>query len=303
MKEKIAVNEIIENQIEFRYEYYISSGGKNIVDRNLPLYEKFDSDFRRYSCFSELTEKRLGATVISDKVLMDMLETTITEIKKVLNAVKKKKYLLALAGMGGSGTNFIHWTYRLANIISVRGIFSDVIMYDRETFETSNVYRIPFLLDSYGSTMKVHMIPKRYDMTLSISEISKITAYINDTAIESLEYAMDRLRPIIYGAPSVNARAMMTESKVPFFAATHQDNRATLVLNPAIENDGLVMETYGKINLNTFFYNQLVMTWEFLKYLAKSSYAELTEPGKTEEIVALETKGHTFKSSGKVYRL
>ena len=71
---------------------------------------------------------------------------------------------------------------------------------------------------------------------------------------------------IIYGAPSLSARAEMTEFG-NFIAATHANTSCSLWLNPKQEQD-IQVESYGMIQLGAFFMNQLRMAIGLLEVLA-----------------------------------
>lgn len=103
---------------------------------------------------------------------------------------------------------------------------------------------------------------------------------------------------IVYGAPDIESRKLFSKalnrdfSERPnyydncladhikaFISATHGDDSCGLVINPSyLENESnLMMESYGIIQLNVFFFNQLKLAISFLEVLEKYSLDELNE--------------------------
>lgn len=103
---------------------------------------------------------------------------------------------------------------------------------------------------------------------------------------------------IVYGAPDIESRKLFSKAinrDLPerpnyydncladhikaFISATHGDDSCGLVINPNyLENESnLMMESYGIIQLNVFFFNQLKLAISFLEVLEKYSLDELNE--------------------------
>ena len=103
---------------------------------------------------------------------------------------------------------------------------------------------------------------------------------------------------IVYGAPDIESRKLFSKAinrDLPehpnyydncladhikaFISATHGDDSCGLVINPSyLENESnLMMESYGIIQLNVFFFNQLKLAISFLEALEKYSVDELNE--------------------------
>lgn len=103
---------------------------------------------------------------------------------------------------------------------------------------------------------------------------------------------------IVYGAPDIESRKLFSKALnrdfperpnyydncladhiKAFISATHGDDSCGLVINPSyLENESnLMMESYGIIQLNVFFFNQLKLAISFLEVLEKYSVDELNE--------------------------
>lgn len=83
---------------------------------------------------------------------------------------------------------------------------------------------------------------------------------------------------VYYGAPDLETRRQFTDSGWNFISATHGDNDCSLRLKPMIDQN-LQTESYGMIQLNSFFFNQLAMTIGLLKFLADD---DIDEDGKNK---------------------
>lgn len=72
---------------------------------------------------------------------------------------------------------------------------------------------------------------------------------------------------VLYGAPDIESRS--TLSKIGnFISGTHSGNSCSLWLNPH-QDSSMQVETYGSIQLSSFFMNQLSMAIELLKFLSE----------------------------------
>ena len=116
-----------------------------------------------------------------------------------------------------------------------------------------------------------------YARTLSsvVHKHDKFLETIKD--IPSIQLVNNKLKSkiVTYGAPSIANRNFLS-SLGNFVSATHANNTASLWLNPT-SDDNLQIETYGLIQLNSFFMNQLSMAIEFLKILATPGTLELQD--------------------------
>lgn len=166
---------------------------------------------------------------------------------------------------------------------------SDLSDYMQNNYSSRRNYR--------HSIAKVKTIP-----TNSLKALSTKTPYIekmrlygyafNDTHVEKI-YDW-----IVYGAPDINSRkefsqvrntprsdlhsyadVLYKEHVKAFISATHGDNDCSLVINPEYSETeaNLMVESYGIIQLNVFFFNQLKLAISFLEVLEKYTSDELSQ--------------------------
>lgn len=286
MNKQIKINNIIFTQIENRYHFlndmrYASKSyyNKLIVDGFLPMYiaKSIASNntvepraiIQEGYAISDRTAKEFGVRQLHISELVTMIGYTKTDIGKLLQAVKRKELNLVLIGLGGTGSNFLYFLNKMAEWTGKIEIFKTLRGYDPDVLDVSNLPRIPFVPtkrdidnEEVDVPLKAKALPIEYGI---ISSGYKL--YTSKLLPQQLEVArMQAHSTVVYGAPDMATREAFTNSKYTFIAATHSDNRFSLIENPEIDQD-LIIETYGKINLGIFFINHLMMTIKFLEHL------------------------------------
>jgi hypothetical protein len=114
-------------------------------------------------------------------------------------------------------------------------------------------------------------MPEKFE---ALSE-SRITKYSEKVELpQHVGDIMSHGYSLIYGAPELETRTLFNDANLTYFAATHQENKAKLSINPEVDAD-MALETYGKINLGIFFLNQIEMTIQFLKFIGEHTRAEI----------------------------
>lgn len=293
-KKTIDINDIIFEKIKFRYEFIsyelrrIKKVGSILMDSFYPaeigraLINQRDLSnvqIDRGYCISQGAAKELNQRKLHVSELTTMLGYTKTDITKLLQIVKNRRLSATLVGLGGTGSNFLHWMYEICEWTGKTKIFKRVISYDDDYFDIPNMLRIPFLPENntITSSKKTNCIPKKYMI------IAEADNFIEKrmTKEDMSKYSELTNTHFIYGAPDIKTRSELSKEAVTFFAATHRDNEYSVVANPDVDNE-LMVETYGKINLSFFFLNHLSMTIKFLEYLAEGN--PLSEVGKNQEI-------------------
>ena len=277
MKKQININDLIFEKIKFRYHFFSSTrnttprtNGKIIIDSLYPSeiartimnqdgYRPDSYGYKRGYAISERVAIDLDSRKLHISELVTMLGYTKTDISKILQTVKNKKFSIILVGLGGTGSNFLHWMYEMTQWVGKTEIFQTLEGYDDDDFDIPNMLRIPFIPQFNSkskSAKKANTIPNKF-RNLASQYIIKA---------ERLTIPTKRRNSFVYGAPDIKTREVLSKSGIPFFAATHRDNEYSIVENPDVDND-LMMETYGKINLAMFFLNHLSMTIDFMKHL------------------------------------
>ena len=304
MKKTIQINNHIFEKIKFRYHLMDTGSihnrtvmGRMLLDSFYPYGLATVITGRRTEmitpggsrdgyCISERVSRDMNARKLHISELVSMLGYTKTDITKLLQAAKNKEYNVALVGLGGTGSNFLHWMYEMCEWTGKKGIFQTITAFDDDSFDVPNMLRIPFIPE-FNSTnftaKKVACIPKRY----GISSSGRFKQYNRRMTTDDLKATITgyATNTVVYGAPDIGTREWLSAHNYGFIAATHRDNEFSLVENPDVDND-LMMETYGKINLSMFFLNHLTMTIEFLKHLStREETFTTTDATKNREIL------------------
>ncbi len=284
-KKQIQINDILFEKISHRYDFYDSVRiwnrgkiNKMLLDtfypfdialsirNNIGIKKYITTQINGYA-ISERVAEDTGARKLHISELVTMLGCTKTDITKMLQHVKNLELNCILVGLGGTGSNFLHWLYEMSEWTGKSQIFNKIEAYDDDEFDIPNMLRIPFI-PQYGTEdneapLKVNCIPLKFNNTTR-----KFITYAEKLTIDNLTSGTIRPRKntFVYGAPDIATREFLSAEDYTFFAATHRDGEYSIVENPSVDND-LMLETYGKINLSKFFLNHLSMTIDFLLYL------------------------------------
>ena len=286
MKKQIPLNHLIFEKVKFRYDfldmgrvYDRGARGKLLLDTFYPMILAREIAYPVNGVLKLPTNRDLGGFAISERVaedlscrhlhiseLVTMLGYTKTDISKLLQAVKNKAMNITLVGLGGTGSNFLHWLFQMSEWTGKNLIFHTVHAYDDDEFDIPNMLRIPFIPEfksAQQTAKKVDCLPRKFEETASRWYTHPIRLEQNHLT-QSGAGNIDR--SVVYGAPDIATRAWLSASPYTFIAATHRDSEFSLVENPAVD-DELMMETYGKINVSKFLLNHLTMTIKFLEHL------------------------------------
>ena len=299
---KSFMKDYLREQIRTRYGFFErpSSGLSNVVlDSFFPrlMYNysmsiaqlRLDESFPRTACaISPLVAECLNVKRIQTEQLCRVLGYDTKAIKALIDTVRAKKINIVFAGAGGTGMNTSYWLTELCTMVHAIDLFDRVCVFEPEIIEYSNMFRFPISLaaytdaiSNYDSPYKMRLIepmaqklsakkPVFVYTLLNAAEIGyrDTTYFFNSSWDRENGQYIKTTKPntIIYGAPSLSARAEMTQLG-NFIAATHANTSCSLWLNPKQEQD-IQVESYGMIQLGAFFMNQLRMAIGLLEVLA-----------------------------------
>jgi len=295
MKKQIQINDLIFQKIKFRYDFYDSvrvwdkmTANKLFIDTFYPFdiassirdnqkTRTYITSGRNGYAISERVAEDTGARRLHISELITMLGYTKTDITKMLQHVKNLELDCVLVGLGGTGSNFLHWLYEMSEWTGKSQIFHKIRAFDDDEFDVPNMLRIPFIPQyrtiENEAPFKTKCIPLKFNNASVI--FVPVNRKLTEEDLSSHRIGMIR-KTFIYGAPDIATRTFLSRGEYTFFAATHRDGEYSIVENPDVDND-LMLETYGKINLSKFFLNHLSMTIDFLRYLPTR-----TEPYDTQ---------------------
>ena len=226
---------------------------------------------------SPLTADLTGAKQIPlTTILTTILKQDLSTLHTTLLAIKRAKLTVIFTGTGGTGINTICWLSSICDHFGITDLFHTIHVYESDYVDFSNIFRFPLPLSTYTNKSDAKL-PKVDLIKSKITTLSSVVFYHNKflTQLSDIPATLldgETLKPscVIYGAPSIYNRNFLS-SLGAFVSATHANNTASLYINP-ISDDILQVETYGLIQLNSFFINQISMALGFLDILASGSY-------------------------------
>jgi len=275
------------------YHSSISSNGEERVIRYFN---------RRDFVISEAFSNRFGIRKIQLETLVNVLGFEKKYIRDILVKISMRRLNIVYVGFGGTGVNTHYWLSELASWCNIQDIFKKAIVMDEDTIDFTNILRFPMDMNTYHQkSCKVRRgaIEPMYKTNLATDfagiytyGIQKINSRLswnfrNDTLFE-IGVNVDKPRnekvsaksdTIFYGAPDIPTREMLSD--VIFIAATHGDNECSLHIRPKVDTQ-LQQESYGMIQLNAFFMNQLRMAIAFIELIAKDDFSEIVKQPDNE---------------------
>lgn len=245
---------------------------------------------------SPLFANILGIRQLPVEELCAVLGYTIKDIRQLLRAVRSKQLHMTMVGFGGTSINTIYWLDQMSKMTSSIKLFKELVIYENDTLEFSNLLRLPVNIYSlpefnakrysYNSAPSKLALLGNMANTLTATPVYTITSYMDATRNPTVrrDYNNDgtitinaRHKYFTYGAPDIETRSEL--SKIGhFISATHADKTCRIDLNPE-QDTNLQVESYGVISLGAFFMNQLRMAIGLLELLASDQ--DLMEQNKT----------------------
>ena len=232
---------------------------------------------------SGLVADTLNVKQIPVSELIRVLGYTTEDIRRLLRAVKRKDLTMVFAGAGGTGMNTAYWLTELCELTTIYKPFKKIYVYEEENIEVSNMLRFPFSYRHYDRplpdlpTTKLQVISQFVDRlsqqvpVYNNRFIRLGTIYAPDDWTDRTPEGVPCTKPdtFVYGAPNLQHRNEMAQLG-NFIAATHADISCAIWLNPHQDAD-IQVESYGMIQLGSFFMNQLRLAIGLLELLASDT--------------------------------
>lgn len=265
----------------------------------------------------------LGVQRMEIEQLCLVLGYTKKAIAKLCRDVKKKNKTFVFVGAGGTNINTAHWLTEMCKMSNVQGIFKEVRVFERDTAELSNLLRFPkdpatirakasiigndklnIIADDVEYLGRYCEFHRKYipDSTNKYPPYLYKTTSIRNPDTNALERIETTLRnpenTVLYGAPTIESRDAISKGG-NFICATHADSSCSMWLNPKQGDDlNIQIESYGMIQLGTFFVNQLKMAITLLELLASE---DLDLSMQDQELLDYSFDGTTIGTTDRVY--
>ncbi len=262
----------IKNDIEHRYVTGLNVSSYElsgiICDVVAPTYiADFTSiDNLEVKTISPTLAKNIGVSSIPFNMLIKLADLDMKKIKKSLLEIKRKELTFVSVGYGGLSMNVLHFLSLLSYRSGVEQAFKELHVFENDNIDYSNILR--FYKDMYEFQGVQGKSVKKTDVFNELNLASKTILHryrLDSKRIEKYFDAED-LNPIYFGAPDYETRMSVLKDR-NFLFAGHSGDMTTLIKSPIIESD-LASETYGTINLTSFFINMLKITEATLNSIA-----------------------------------
>jgi len=208
--------------------------------------------------------------IIPFEELLRMLEIDINEVAENLQKIKDKKLHLAVVGYGGMCINTLTFMSKLVTITGVYIPFFKITLFEADNISATNAYRvykdissIPWLVNNRRPANKLELFREEKILARTIKKEYKFLGEEEVTALKA-----ENTNLVLFGAPNFKTRQLLENED--FLFAGHQNNSVMLITRPHINSD-ITIETYGKVDIDTFFINILLNTIETIKFLASDT--------------------------------
>ena len=259
---RLSIGNHIKESIKHRYfvdaAFDYDKRGKSIVDKFFPSFFVYDHNISKNAAF---ISKFLSVYTQSKHIPFGELLRCFTDdasLRRLLAKVKSKKHRISLIGYGGMGINLVHFISLMCERVDIKHIFRSLKIYEEDNLSFSNTFRIYKDITRYPSTISAQNKLKLFDETNLSKEIKLVNSRFNTDHLHKDE--------LYIGAPDFATRDILREYN--FIFTGHKDDSVVLVSKPLV-NDAMTIESYGSINLATFFLNLIAVTLELLKQLGE----------------------------------
>jgi len=231
---------------------------------------------------SPLTANLFDAELIPTETLCRLLGYSKRKLNTLFTKVKDRKLTIGFVGAGGTGINTIYWLSQISDFLGMSNIFECVDIFDEDVLEFSNLLRFPIdprVVQLHSATpFKVNLAYKlACNLSRDVDTYRHYLPSVEEFGSSGMPYGYTtgndetRSNVVLYGAPEIGSRDALSNIG-NFICATHADTSCSVHLNPTHGNDlNIQVETYGKIQLSSFFMNQLKMAITLIEILADTS--------------------------------
>ena len=222
-------------------------------------------------CINPNLAKLLGIKQIETIELLNLLGISLKDIQKYLKKIKTKDFNLVFGGFGGAMTNFAYWLEEFCRLTNVTYPFKKIYVLDDDSFELTNLFRIPLdwltPIADYNtkSNRKVTLVQR---LCYSAQEITGLPIRVSLDSLQKLNNKATY--SALIGSLDISTRFLQF-NPYPFLIPLHHNDNIVIYKDLSEESGkNIMVESYGQINLNYFFFNMIKMTFELIKELAEN---------------------------------
>ena len=285
------------NKIIYTNDITDKSNVYSIMDKNiLRGFNSLDENVAAYNKNLVILNPNLSffAQSINKTIPIEHLLALFDIDEKELKAnMKKVSYLtnpIVSLGLGGLMSNFLYWSDRLREYFGLDYLFKQLVVFEPDTLEFSNLFRIPLNWKDFkipepveNRSLSLFLDPKlslkydnKYNKLLLLQSVRNLSPKIRQFVDEFKRIELKNC--VLIGAPDLNTRKAIFNSysdndyyNISFLCTTHINNTFSIDVFPDFDRE-LVVETYGSIDLNKFLLNMFRMTVELIRILANKEF-------------------------------
>lgn len=295
---KINFNNFMNNEVLRKYSLendvrLFNKNGKDLIsieDDKAPLFmflnklnnnqygeEKISKEKETYFINPNMA-KMFRGNVLGLDLMLNMLGYSTKEVFELLKKVSNKKLSLAIIGLGGTMSNFVYFATELAKLFKLeKNVFKNVVVYENDNLEVSNLPRIPldYITPIFTQNDIYSNLQKKVLMLYNVDKLA-------DNVVSCIrkinpQYKIEENFNFIIGTPDISTRTSISEFSKNFICPMHSDNELYIYIAPKVVNSDLMYETYGRIRLSKFFFNMLEMTIQCLRLMLNNDLSDKAE--------------------------
>jgi len=269
----ISIKRHITDAVKHRYltDLNVNSSELNgkIVDVVTPTYLADHNQLANYQALtiSPMNASLIGATSIPFNNLIKLAGVDMSALKTAMQKVKEKELSFVSVGYGGLSINVIHFLSLLAYRTGVEDVFKNLHIYENDNLSYTNVMRIYKDLTHFkcnrGDRINKTLI---FDEDNLAENIMLHQYYLTEEHIGDVDE-----KTVFFGAPDFDTRKMLEDKN--FLFGGHQGDSVVFVYQPEVDSD-LTAETYGTINLSSFYLNMVKAAEQLMYTLASDAEME-----------------------------
>ncbi len=273
---EVSIKRRIVDAIKHRYVTDLYVGEKRNLDFTIcdvvaPTYLADINvlDNQRAFTISPLLGKMIETSSIPFNKLISISGINMRRLKRNMNKVKKKKIVFASIGYGGLSMNVLHFISLLSYRTGVIEPFSQLHIFEEDNISYSNLPR--FYKDLFGFPVAHGETQNKINFFDEENIAEKIVLHNYRVEKDEIEAMKDYGSTVYFGAPDYKTRKLLENEN--FMFAGHKGDSVIIVKSPIVDTD-LTRESYGTVNLTSFFMNMIVLADGIFDVLAKDFVSE-----------------------------
>lgn len=195
--------------------------------------------------------------------ILPLLDINLEQIRIDLETIKSNDVHLTAIGYGGFGINLFTFMAMLAQRAGVFKPFRHITIYEEDTLTLMNAFRIYKRLDNI-TTRRINRAQLKLQIfqDLEMGLTQELTRHAERFTAEHIERHSGEL---LFGAPDFETRQLLQDQQ--FLFTGHGGNEVEFISRPIVDMS-ITTETYGSINLTTFFLNMIKAAEAFIHTVA-----------------------------------